>query len=258
MQTKENLASGISERLKEQFSIRSAEFDISANWVTDKKLIRVHTDLAGKPSGETLDLCCGTGQVGRAFKKRGWDVRGLDICPNMLGIASRYFPVFEGEAERMPFESDCFRLVVCRQAFHFLDMEKVLPEIARVLAFQGFFIVSLTVPFSDMDKDWLYEIHRLKQPLLLKFYTARDLINELREAGFLIKESRTLSVRESINHWMDCAPELTDGIKKKVLSMVENAPPAYKKLHRVKAIDGEISEDWNWVILKTVFTKKIE
>lgn len=242
--------------IKRQFSIRSAEFNISANWVTDKKLIRTHADLAGEPSGKALDLCCGTGIIGRSLKENGWDVKGLDICRDMVKVSSRYFPTLEGMAEKIPFKTGFFRLVVCRQTFQFLDMRKALAEIARVLAPGGIFIVSLTVPFSDADKEWLYEVHRTKQPLLLRFYTAWDLINELKRAGFLIKENRTLRVRESINRWMDYAPELTTEIRNKVISLIKKAPLAYKRLHRVEVADGKVFEDWNWVVLKTIFSKR--
>lgn len=241
--------------LKEQFAIRSAEFDISANWITNTKLIGAHAELAGEPSGKALDLCCGTGQIGRSLKAIGWNVKGLDICSHMVKISSQYFPVSEGKAEKMPFEPDSFQLVVCRQAFQFLNIKEVLSEIARVLVPQGAFILSLTVPFSEEDEAWLYKIHQLKQPLLLKFYTARDLIDELKEARFSIRETKTLKVRESATKWMKHAPELSQETRKEVIAAIENAPAVYKKLHNVEVKDREVLEDWNWVVLKAFLSK---
>jgi ubiquinone/menaquinone biosynthesis C-methylase UbiE len=241
-------------RLKGQFSIRSKEFDISANWISDRNLIGAHVGLAGKPCGQALELCCGTGQVGRALKEAGWDVAGLDICDDMVKISSRYFPVSSGKAEKLPFEAGRFNLVVCRQAFQFLDVKAVLAGVARVLAPGGVFVVSLTVPFSEEDKDWLYEIHRIKQPLLLKFYTKKSLIDEIKQAGFEITGMRDLKVRESINRWMEYAPELASETKEKVIAAVENAPETYKKLHNVEVKGKEVFEDWNWVVLKTTFS----
>jgi len=250
---KRNSPIDLTNKLKEQFALRSDVFDESANWITDKELIRAHIDLAGKPSGRALDLCCGTGQIGRSLKAQGWDVRGLDICEGMVEISSRYFPVSQGAAEKITFESNYFHLVVCRQTFQFLNAREVLSEIARVLEPNGIFILSLTVPFCDIDYDWLYEIHRIKQPLLLKFYTAEELVKKLESESFSIEGTRTLTIRESITRWMQHAPELSQAVQKKVLSMVENAPPAYKKLHNVEIINGEVLEDWNWVIFKAVF-----
>lgn len=243
-------------KLQEQFAIRSAEFDISANWIIDRKLIKAHTDLAGKPHGRAMDLCCGTGQIGRSLKEAGWDIQGLDICNQMLKISGKYFPVLQGNAEELTFASDFFDLVVCRQAFQFLKVKEVLAQVSRVLIPGGTFILSLTVPFSEEDRAWLYEIHRIKQPLLLKFFTTDELIEELRGAGFLIEEIRNLKVRESVVKWMRYAPELSQETKEKVLSAVRNAPVSYKRLHNVQVEDKDVSEDWNWVILKASFPKK--
>lgn len=242
-------------KLKEQFAIRCAEFDISANWVTDKELIRLHTDLAGKPSGKALDLCCGTGQIGRSLKTAGWDIQGLDICGPMVKISSEYFPVSEGKAEKLPFKPDFFKLVVCRQTFQFLNIKEVLSEITKALVPGGVFILSLTVPFCEEDKAWLRKIHQIKQPLLLRFYTAGELIDELKTAGFSIGEVKTLKVRESVTKWMEHAPELSCESRKKVIAAVENAPAVYKKLHNVRVKGLEVFEDWNWVVIKAYSLK---
>lgn len=125
------------DKLKEQFGLRSSSFDFSAGWITDERLIAAHTAFAGRPAGgsagKALDLCCGTGRMGRALLSTGWDVRGLDICGDMIAIASRYFPAVEGKAEKMPFPSDTFDLVVCRQTFQFLQAADALAEISRIL-----------------------------------------------------------------------------------------------------------------------------
>ncbi|MDD5560814.1 MAG: class I SAM-dependent methyltransferase [Candidatus Omnitrophica bacterium] len=242
-------------KIKEQFSVRCPKFDISANWITDNALICAHADLAGKPKGEALELCCGTGQVGCALKTKGWAVKGLDICDSMVEVSSRYFPVLQGRVEKIPFETSRFPLVVCRQAFHFLNIQEALREIARVLAPRGVFVLSLTVPFSGEDSKWLYEIHRIKQPLLKKFYTTQDLIRALKEAKFSIIKIKNLKVRESVTRWMKYAPELTRQTREKVIAAVKNAPEPYKRLHNVEVRGKEVLEDWNWVILKTAFRK---
>lgn len=242
-------------KIKKQFSARCAEFDISANWITDNALIRAHTDLAGEPNGEALELCCGTGRVGRALKAVGWQVKGLDICSDMVEASSKYFTVLRGRAEKIPFESNRFALVTCRQAFHFLNIQEVLREIARVLVPQGVFVLSLTVPFSEKDSRWLYEIHRIKQPLLKKFYTVKDLMRALKKARFSIIEIRNLRVRESVTRWMKYAPELTQETREKVIAAVRYAPEPYKNLHNVEVSGKEVFEDWNWVVLKTAFSK---
>ena len=244
--------------LKGQFNIRSEDFNRSANWISDRNLINAHVELSGDPKGEALDLCCGTGMIGRALQESGWDVKGLDISEEMVQISSEYFEVFEGSAENMPFSDNTFNLVVCRQTFQFLNAEKVLSEVARVLIPGGVFVIGLTVPFSDVDKDWLCNIHNTKQPLLKIFYTSDGLVRELNNAGFEIKKIKNLEVRESIANWMKYAPELSEETKEKVITMVKKAPATYRELHKVEVQDGDVKENWNWIILKAFYSKNDE
>ncbi|MDD5019289.1 MAG: methyltransferase domain-containing protein [Candidatus Omnitrophica bacterium] len=249
----QNDAGIFGERIKGQFAARAEDFEVSANWVCDARLIRAHVEAAGPPGGEALDLCCGTGQVGRALKAAGWAVKGLDLCGEMAAVSSRYFPVSTGAAEAMPFASGNFQLVVCRQSFQFLNVPKVLAEIARVLVPGGTFILSLTVPFCGEDAGWLSKIHHVKQPLLLEFYTAQELVEVLNRAGFSVVATQEFRVRESVTQWMRCAPELNAGVRAQVVDLVKNAPAVYKSWHDVQVTDGDVLEDWNWVVLKTVF-----
>jgi len=246
----------VDNKLKRQFAARAAEFDLSANWITDPGLISAHIELAGKSQGKALDLCCGTGRIGRALKAKGWEPRGLDICAEMARISSQHFCVLQAKAEKIPFADNSFHLVTCRQTFQFLNAAETLSEIRRVLVPGGNLILSLTVPFSDMDKAWLYEIHRIKQALLLKFYTADELRAALAASGFSVLESRFLQVRESITKWMRYAPELSPEMKEKVISAIKHAPESYKKLHNVEEKGSQLLEDWNWVILKAVSSKE--
>ncbi|MBF0217053.1 MAG: methyltransferase domain-containing protein [Candidatus Omnitrophica bacterium] len=245
-----NECTGSFDKLRDQFNRRSDTFDTSANWITDSRLISAHVELSGLSNGALLEICCGTGRVGRALKEKGWEVTGLDICDSMLEKAGKYFSARNGKAEELPFGDASFSAVVCRQSFQFLDSMKVLGEVKRVLRPKGVFVMSLTVPFSDKDKDWLRHIHKTKQPLLLKFYDKETLARELERYGFRIEEERTLTVRESINKWMEFAPELSSEVKNNVISLVRDSPPEYKELHNVGVVKGEVFEDWNWVVFR--------
>ncbi len=235
--------------MEKQFALRANVFDLSANWITDRKLISAHFELAGVDNGRLLELCCGTGQIGRAFKEKGWNVVGIDVSKDMLKISSRYFPVYRAKAEHLPFRENSFDLVVCRQSFQFLDVRYVLDEAKRVLCPKGRFIVSLTIPFGDMDKEWLKNIHITKQKLLKNFLTREDLIYYLESSGLKVRASKELVIRESINRWMGCAPELDFSIKEQVKNLIVSAPEAYKKIHKVEIRNGELLEDWNWIII---------
>jgi ubiquinone/menaquinone biosynthesis C-methylase UbiE len=249
-----NAKNAFSGKVRTQFSIRAGSFDRSAEWITDKALIGAHVRLAGeaiKEKNKAIEVCCGTGQVGREFIENGWDVTGIDITSEMVKEASRHFPAVVADAQRhIPFPDNSFDLAVMRQALFLMDPEKVLGETRRILKAGGVFILSQTVPFSKKDEDWLKDIHLAKQAQLKRFYTTEDIEGELGKNGFLVKEKIFLRVRESISRWMAEAPELTTDARQKVIDMVKDAPSGYKDERRVEVRAGEVFEDWNWVIFK--------
>jgi hypothetical protein len=46
------------------------------------------------------------------------------------------------------------------------------------------------------------------------------------------------------------APELSEATRQKVCDLVINGPTDYKQLRRVAMENGEIMEDWNFVLLQ--------
>lgn len=236
--------------IQKQFDTRNTTFNISANWITDKKLISTHIELAGKPKEKALELCCGTGIVGSALTKAGWNVIGVDVSKKMCEEAGKNFPTLLGQAEDLLFKNNVFDVVVMRQALFFLDINKALQEIHRVLKKNGLFILSQTIPFSGLDEPWLKKVHKKKQAQLKKFFNGRDLENELKRNEFFVEKKVFLRIRESVTRWMKFAPELSKYKKEEICNLVLNSPPEYKKTRNVKLVNNEIFEDWNWIVFK--------
>jgi DNA gyrase subunit B len=238
----------------DQFTKRAETYSRSANWISDSALIQAHLDACGKtPPGNALEVCCGTGMVGRAFQKAGWSVCGIDLTRGMAIEANRYFPCICSPAENIPFLDESFDVVLLRQAYFLIpDGQRVLEEVRRVLRPDGVFVFSQTVPYGKEDEAWLEKIHRTKQSELRHFYTEGSLASELHSALFRVDDVRRLSVRENISRWMASAPELSEQKRAEVCGMIANAPEAYRALHRVELAGGEIFEDWNWVIFRAL------
>lgn len=235
----------------EQFSTRAGTYSGSANWIADAPLIQAHLDAAEeKRGGAVLEVCCGTGMVGRAFRSAGWQINGIDLTRSMAEEANRYFPCICTPAEDIPFLDGSFDVVVLRQAYFLLDDgQKVLAEVSRVLKEDGIFILSQTVPFSAEDRPWLEHIHRTKQFQLKEFFTADTLADELSKHYFSVAGTRTLTVRENISRWMAAAPELSAEKQAEVCALIANAPEPYRSIHKVEVVEGTVFEDWNWTIL---------
>lgn len=102
-----------------------------------------------------LDYGCGTGDISRALASRGWQVVGCDVSAAMIEIARNADP--EGVIDwaplpadtplPLPFESASFNGVVSSSVFEYLaSSEKVIAEIARILAPDGWFLFTVPEP----------------------------------------------------------------------------------------------------------------
>jgi len=242
------------EKVLDQFSRRAGTYSASANWIGDKHLIQAHLDAAeAKRNGAALEICCGTGMVGRNFRAAGWQINGVDLTRGMAEEANRYFPCICTPAESVPFMDGSFDVVVLRQAYFLLDDgQKVLAEVSRLLKPDGIFILSQTVPFSAEDKPWLEHIHRTKQFQLKEFFTSETLAYELEKQYFTVAATGRLTVRENISRWMASAPELSAEKQAEVCALIADAPEPYRNIHNVEIVEGELFEDWNW----TIFTAR--
>jgi len=111
----------------------------------------------GLPAGSgVLEVAPGPGDLAIEMARPGTvHVTGLDISRTFIEIASenarkaRVNADFrQGDAARMPFESESFDLVVCQAAFkNFTEPHSALAEMHRVLRVGG------TAVIQDMSKD---------------------------------------------------------------------------------------------------------
>ena len=77
------------------------------------------------PPGRLLDLGCGTGWTSSFFARRGYDVVGVDIAPDMIGVANRFrdqaglsnLSFLESDYEHLDFR-EAFDIAVFFDALH--------------------------------------------------------------------------------------------------------------------------------------------
>lgn len=96
---------------------------------------------AGVGSGDrVLDVGCGTGITSRQFTGAGLRVIGVDPNQAMLAAAAAgggQVTYLRAAAEALPLKRGSARAAVSGQAFHWLDLDRAVPELARVLAPDG-------------------------------------------------------------------------------------------------------------------------
>ena len=83
-----------------------------------------------------LDLGAGTGKLTTRLVERGLDVVAVDPIPDMLEVLRASLPetpALEGTAEEIPLEDNSVDAVLVAQAWHWVDPQRAVPEVARVL-----------------------------------------------------------------------------------------------------------------------------
>ena len=146
-----------------------------------------------------LDVCTGTGKQAFAFAKRGHDVVGIDLSPDMLKVAeskNKYENVrFEAaDATKLPFEDDSFDVSCISFALH--DMphgirHKVLDEMRRVS--RRVVIVDYNVSQNKLQRSFYVFLTSLYESKYYRDFAKRDLKQLLRQHDLTtVKEAYAL------------------------------------------------------------------
>ena len=106
-----------------------------------------------------LDLGAGTGKLTRALLHRGLEVTAVDPSAGMLAELRRVLPgvpALTGSAEAIPLPDHSVDAVVVGQAWHWVDPDRAVPEVARVLTPGG--RLGLIWNVRDGRVDWVRRI----------------------------------------------------------------------------------------------------
>lgn len=152
-------------RSRQQRDLHAASFDRAAD-VYDASRPSYPADavswLLDGAEGPVLDLGAGTGKLTAALVERGREVTAVDPSPEMLRVLHDRLPevdALEGTAENIPAPDDAFGLVVVAQAWHWVDADLAVPEVARVLRPGG----RLGLIWNERDESvgWVRELGQL-------------------------------------------------------------------------------------------------
>ena len=108
-------------------------------------------------SGSVLDIGVGTGNLSALFLNE-FDVVGVDQSKQMLFKAKEKFPMLKlrvGEFLKLPFDNQCFDVIVTSYAFHHLTLdekEHALVEMMRVLNDDGKIVIADMMFLDEQSK----------------------------------------------------------------------------------------------------------
>ncbi len=234
-----------------QFGIRSRDWHQSAKWITDETLLSAHASLcAVEPSARVLDVCCGSGVVGAAFRGRVGSITGLDLTAEMRALASqRLDEVVAGDVYNIPFADGTFDLAVNREVLHLLPRpERPVAEIFRVLKPGGQFVVGQLLPYGPVDAPWMFRILKKKQPLFFNNFLEEDFRSLLEGAGFQGIHSIEVIQWEDIDRWID-THETSPLHRHEIRELYHHAPAAVRAAHPFQiSSQGGILDGWRWCV----------
>lgn len=92
--------------------------------------------LRGRPDLRAVDVAAGTGKLTSVLCAAGVSTVAVEPAPGMLKVLKHRVSraqVLPGTAEDLPLPDASVDLVAVGQAFHWFDLDRALPELARVL-----------------------------------------------------------------------------------------------------------------------------
>jgi ubiquinone/menaquinone biosynthesis C-methylase UbiE len=124
--------------MADESMVRNLAAQIQAIWPQEEPIFRRHP-----PSGDVLDVGCGTGEIAVRIAEAFPDTRivGVDLEePHLERARARCAPFGErtrfqlGDAQALPFADASFDLVICRHVLQAVsDARRALEEMARVV-----------------------------------------------------------------------------------------------------------------------------
>jgi 2-polyprenyl-3-methyl-5-hydroxy-6-metoxy-1,4-benzoquinol methylase len=142
-----------------------------------------------KRKGRILDVGCGDGEFLLCFKKRGWEVYGVDTSEHAYRLARRKLGrnVFNCDLKRLSFPDRFFDVITLNHVLeHMFDPNKELKEIHKILKDDGILLLSTpnidSFQFKITKEHWFH----LDIPRHLYHYSPTTIKNLLEINGFKV------------------------------------------------------------------------
>ncbi len=157
------------EKISEKYDFMNRIISFGLNEYVKTQAIKA---LNIKPNSKVLDLCCGSGDLGKIIKKLqpSCDVIGVDFSQNMIELASKKNPNItyrQMDVTSLAFEKNSFDYIVMGFGLRNIPQKnKALEEIYRTLKTEGQFL------HIDFGKHNIYsKIYDSIILFLVKFFT---------------------------------------------------------------------------------------
>lgn len=238
----------MSSEVQQHFRERAQTYD-QDNWTSDSMLLSAHVDVSGSISASRiLDIGCGTGVLGAEFVLSGAEVIGVDISSEMLEHArTRLAHSIQANIYDLPFPSERFDLILCRQVLHYIDASLALKECRRVLRSGGHMLVSSIVPYGVSDLSWFMGRVKLMKPLQVWTPTTDSVLDLMKKTGFTLIKSDNVQTRTRLS--LIVLRTAYDRQRRNAAFEYHlTAPAEVKAQYRMRMVGDDIEYWTNWII----------
>lgn len=228
---------------QKHFEDRSHKYNRSSNWVTDTALLESIFKMSKAGSEDVvLDIACGTGLVSKQFKGKVKEVIGLDISAAMSDQARPYLDrLIISSVEDIPLPDNSVDICVCRQGLQFVNLNKAMSEVMRVLKPGGRVVFCHLNAYGLYDRADAFEIQALRNPARVNFFIPGDLESVLEAHGMRVTEVGQTRSRESVEQWINHGAS-TEQEREQIRRIYRQASPEFKKVHELEIRDDEIMD----------------
>ncbi len=218
--------------------------------------------LSPQPTMTVLDVATGAGHTAAAVAPFVEKVTASDLAPEMIEQTLKLFgergltnvQAVVRDVEALEFDDASFDAVTCRIApHHFLDIEKALGEIARVLKPGGVFVLEDScVPEARRQDRFINHLEKLRDPTHIRSYTKKEWKSMLQRAGLKVVRVRNYRKTHDVADWIQRS-DLSAGDQQRVHDAFNNAPAWARKQFAI-TYDGTraVSYSDDKVILRAV------
>ncbi|MBU1127142.1 class I SAM-dependent methyltransferase [Patescibacteria group bacterium] len=168
-----------------------------------KRRFKEISKIVKEVNGEVLDIGCADGTFTKIIleKTKAEKIIGVDILSGVVKYASKRFGKNKkmkfqvADAHTLPFEDKKFQAVFCLEVMeHIFDPKKVLSEIKRVLALDGYIVVLVPTDSFLFKVCWWVVLKtwgkHWKETHIHSFSKKKPLSETIRNQGFIIEEDK--------------------------------------------------------------------
>ena len=217
----------------QQFGRTAKAYATSAGHAHGADLQILLSMLAPTPSMTVLDVATGAGHTAAAVAPFVRSVLATDLAPEMIAETAKLFQArgldnataAVSDVEDLSVAAGAFDAVTCRIApHHFLDIEKAVSEIARVLKPGGLFVLEDScAPEAQRQNRFINGLEVLRDPTHVRSYTSKEWRSMLKRAGMTVMRARHYHKTHDVKDWIERS-DLSAADQKRVYDAFANAP----------------------------------